>query len=228
MQNLDDLINKISSHPLFLKQKNVVENIKGWHDHEDVFSHSVKTANIAKKERSGQFITNPKTRELFIKWMEEDVFGMRRRDIAVIIALLHDCGKILSFKENGKTSTLITQNPFDSLQTMCPGHEYWGGEIVVAKILKDSGLDEKIIEYIGKVTKQHGLFSAGYYIGKEKWSKDELLNDVKTRAEGLYKESLFNMYCDGYTSPAFSQGKARVEELFNMPLFYAPREYFIP
>ena len=160
--------------------------------------------------------------------MDEDVFGMKRRDILVIIALLHDCGKILGFKENGKISTLITQNPFDPSQTMCPGHEYWGGEMVVREILKDSGLDEKIIEYIGKVTKQHGLFSAEYYVGKEKWSQSELLNDVKARAEGLCKESLFNMYCDGYTSPAFSQGKTRVEKLFNAPLFYADREYFIP
>src|SRR3989344_2528172 len=193
MQNLDDLANKISSTPLFLRLKNVVENGTGWHDHEDVFSHSVKTANIAKKERDGEFVTNPESKELFTKWMDEDVFGMKRKDVAVIIALLHDCG-----------------------------------EIVVREILKDSGLDEKLIEYIAKVIKQHGLFSAEYYVGKEKWSESELLNDVKSKAEGLRKESLFNMYCDGYTAPAFSQGKAKVKELFNMPPFYVTREYFIP
>ncbi|KKR49809.1 MAG: hypothetical protein UT85_C0010G0005 [Candidatus Levybacteria bacterium GW2011_GWA2_40_16] len=116
----------------------------------------------------------------------------------------------------------------DLSQTSCPGHEFWGGEIVVREILKDSGLDEKLIEYIAKVIKQHGLFSAEYYVGKEKWSESELLNDVKSKAEGLRKESLFNMYCDGYTAPAFSQGKAKVKELFNMPPFYVTREYFIP
>jgi len=160
--------------------------------------------------------------------MDEDVFGMKRKDVAVIIALLHDCGKILSFRENGNVSTLIIKRPLDLSQTSCPGHEFWGGEIVVREILKDSGLDEKLIEYIAKVIKQHGLFSAEYYVGKEKWSESELLNDVKSKAEGLRKESLFNMYCDGYTAPAFSQGKAKVKELFNMPPFYVTREYFIP
>ena len=53
-------------------------------------------------------------------------------------------------------------------------------------------------------------------------------NDAKSKAEGYYKESMFNMYCDGYTAGAFEFGKKMIEEIFNEPTFYIPRQYFIP
>lgn len=228
MQNLDELISQISSNPLFLKLKNVVENLDGWHDHEDVFSHSLRTANIARKEVEGGFILNPEAKDLFLKWMGEDTPGLKRRDLAVLIALLHDCGKILSFKEGEKVSTLIIQRPEDPNQTLCSGHEFWGGEIVVKEILKKTGLDEKVIRLTGDVVKQHAVFSSEFFADKENWSAEQIMNDVKVKAEGLYKESLFNMYCDGYIAQAFLNGKARIEELFNSPSLYTSREYFIP
>lgn len=228
MQNLDELINKISSNELFLRLKNVVENVDGWHDHEDVFSHSVKTGDFAKNVRGGEFISNPHARELFAKWIDEDLFGMKKKDIGVLIALLHDCGKILKYKEGDREETLITRKPSAKDQTLCPGHEYWGGEIVVREILRDSGLDTRIIDHISKVIKLHDAFSAGYFKDKQQWSVEDIIIDMKARAEGYYKEVLFNMYCDGYTAPAFEAGKARIKEIFNSPSFYSPRTYFIP
>lgn len=146
--NIDQIISQITQNNLFIKLKNIVENFQGWHDYEDVFSHSVKTANIAKKERAGKFITNQKARSLFLKWMGEKKYGMKRQDIVVTIALLHDCGKILAYKEGENTRSLITKYPQLSSQTMCPGHEYWGGELVAEEILQPLSFANNLIQYI--------------------------------------------------------------------------------
>lgn len=111
---------------------------------------------------------------------------------------------------------------------MCPGHEYWGGEIVSPKILKEVGLAGDIINYISQVIKLHDALGSIYLLGKENWTTAELVNDIKARAQGLYRESMFNMYCDGYTANAFKEGRKRLEEVFNAPSLYIPRTYFIP
>lgn len=226
--NLDQIIDKITSHGLFLRLKDVVEHGEGWHDHEVVFDHLIKTANIAKEQVDGGFITNPEAKELFDNWMNEELGGMKRRNLSILIAILHDCGKILIFKEGEKTFPLITNRPGFKDQTLCPGHEYWGGEIVSPKILKEIGLDKNIIDYISQVIKLHDALGYVYLTGKEKWSIKDLVSDVKSKAQGLYKESMFNMYCDGYTAKAFEEGKKRLEEIFNAPSLYIAREYFIP
>ena len=95
---MDPLIEKIIRNPLFLRLKNVVEN-NAWHDHEDVYSHSVKTKDIARREISGDFITNPQAKKLFQQFTNEDFNGMKRADIMILIALTHDIGKILYVKE---------------------------------------------------------------------------------------------------------------------------------
>lgn len=223
--NLDQLIEKISSHPLFLRLKDVIENSQGWHDHEAVFDHLIKTADIARKKINGDFITNSEAKTLFLNWMKEDVYGMKRADVAVLIALLHDCGKILHYKEGSSEEPLIVNKPTLTDQTLCPGHEFWGGAIVTKQILADLGFDEKLINYISSVIKQHGI---KYFDGKEKWTTSEIVNFVKSQAEGFYKEGMFNMYCDSYTASAYIEGKKRIEEVFNAPSFYIPRTYFIP
>jgi len=226
--NLDRLIELITSHPLFVRLKDVIEHAEGWHDHEPVFDHLVKTANIAKEQANGGFIMDSEAKKLFEKWMNEEIGGMKRKDLAILIALLHDCGKILSYREDNKVSTLITSKPILEGQTLCPGHEYWGGEIVAPEILKELGIGENIIDFILQVIKFHDALGYVYLTGKENWPIEALVNDIKSRAEGLYKESMFNMYCDGYTAKAFEAGKKRLEEVFNTPSLYIPRTYFIP
>lgn len=225
--NVDQLVEIVTAHSLFLKLKNVVENIEGFHNNEDVFSHSIKTAEIAKREREGKFVTNPEVQKLFLAWMEEDVFGMKRKDVSLLVALLHDCGKLLHYKENGETKPLITKRPQVPNQTGCPGHEYWGGTLVVKEILKDSGLNQDIQNYIASLVRLHDVFNA-FFQGKEQWTIAELIEDVKSRAEGLYKEAMFNSYCDCYNASPFASSKNKIEELFNNPSLYAPRTYFIP
>ncbi len=156
----------------------------------------------------------------------ERVFEIPREDIVVITALVHDCGKLLSYEESGDIKTIVLKKSISPDQTIFPSHEYWGGKIVTPEILKDIELPKEVKEYIAECVKQHGVFPA-YFNDKDSWSLDEIINDVKSQAEGLYKESLFNMYCDGYTASAFLKGKEMVEKVFGEPTFYNTRTYFI-
>ena len=226
--NFDQIVSRIINNNHFIKLKKIVENVEGWHDHEDVFSHSLKTADIAKRERTGKFITNRKARTLFLKWMTEETYGMKRQDVVVLIALLHDCGKILNYHEGKNTKSLITKYPPQPSQTMCEGHEYWGGQLVVEKMLKTLGFTSKLMQYIKTVVKVHGVFSNPYFPSKQNWSLPHIIADAKAQAGGYYKEAMFSMYCDGYTASAFTEGRKKIEEIFNDPSYYITRNYFIP
>ena len=92
---LENLITQITAHPYFQQLKNVIENIEGFHDHESVYDHCLKTARIATTQREGNFITDPKAKQLFQKWTEEKIDGIQRKDILVLAALLHDCARSL-------------------------------------------------------------------------------------------------------------------------------------
>lgn len=224
---LDQLTSHIIIHPLFLRLKSVIENSEGWHEQEDTYAHSLKTASIARRERDGGFVPNPEAKKRFVQWMTEDVFGMQQRDILVIVALLHDCGKILHYKENGAIKPLVAKVPNADNQTFCPGHEYWGGEIATTEILKEIDLSSELKTHIAQLIKLHGTFQRAYFSDKKTWSLPDIIDDIKARAESYYKESLFNAYCDGYTARAFQEDKRRIEQLFNEPSFYSSRMYFI-
>lgn len=227
--NIDEVIEMIKNHSDFLKLKNVVENIEGYHDHEDVFTHCVKTVNFAVNAKNGEFITNTTAKEKFLSFMTEEIFGMKRADIAVIVALLHDSGKILSFKEDSKIFTTNSQKPETGDQTMCPGHEYWGGQIVAKKILQDLQFDNNITEFISRMVELHSIVNDNnYYKVRENWPIESLIFDVKSKVEGRFIEGLFNAYCDWNDSPAAETGIKKIVEIFNTPSLYSKREYFIP
>lgn len=221
---LDNIINTITRNDLFLRLKEVVENIHGFHDHEDVYAHLVKTADIARREREGEFVTNPQAKQLFSHFMDEKIAGIKRKDIIVLIALLHDCGKLLSTKEGYNVQSINIKKP--NAQTSCPGHEYWGGTLVVGEILKNISLGDEIKNYISSVVRLHDTFGA-YFEPKKDWQLDDLVWDIKARAEGLYKETLFNIYCDCYTASVFEYSKKQIEKVFNVPSLYIERTYFI-
>lgn len=218
-----DFIEKIISNPLFLRLKNIVEN-NGWHDHEDMYSHSVKTKDIAQREISGDFITNPETKKLFQQFVNEDFHGIRRRDLMLLIALVHDIGKILSIKEGNKIKPLEVTNSEGI--TSAPGHEYWGSTIV-NKVLEELPLNNEVISYISRGVKVHNGFQGDYLSSRKQWPLGTLINDVKSRAEGLYIESMFNNYCDVFTASPFQPYKELVIKIFNEPALYERREYVI-
>lgn len=221
---MEKLIDKIVQNPLFLRLKNVVEN-NAYHDHEDVYSHSIKTKDIALEQIKADFITNPDAKKRFLEFIGEDFHGHKRADIMILVALLHDIGKILQVKEDEKTHPLIVTN--SEGQTSCPGHEYWGSTLV-GELLKDLSLPKEIIEYTANIIKLHDAFSEIYFTGKLGWPMGISINDVKSRAEGLYKETLFNIYCDCFTAAPFQNAKEMVIKIFNELTLYEDREYVIP
>lgn len=217
------IITKIIQNPLFLRLKNIVEN-NDWHDHEDMYSHSVKTKDIAQREISGDFITNPEAKKLFQQFVNEDCHGIRRRELMLLIALVHDIGKILSIKEGNKIRPLEVTNSEGI--TSPPGHEYWGSTIV-NKVLEELPLNNEVISYISRGVKVHDAFQGDYLPSRKQWPLDTLINDVKSRAEGLYIESMFNNFCDVFTAPPFQQYKELVIKIFDEPALYERREYVI-
>lgn len=227
--NLDQTLEQIKSHPLFLHLKIVIETNEGYHDHEDVYSHSTKTARIAMEQREGKFIIDTEALSAFKGFMEEKISGVKRRDIVVLSALLHDCGKILSYKEGDKVNTLIMQKPDGQDATICPAHEYWGGKLVAPKILSDVGISGELNGYISKMVGMHGaLNEVNYFKARDSWPVEKLVSDIKSRAKGRYIEAMFNAYCDCFNATAFETGKRLITEAFNTPYLYIPREYFIP
>ncbi len=124
---MNNLIEKIILDPLFLKLKDVIENNPS-HNHERVCDHLIKTRDIAQREISGEFIISPEAKKLFLEFVNEDLYGMKRADIMILIALLHDVGKILSVKEGDNLHPILVTN--SSGITFLPGHEYWGSTIV--------------------------------------------------------------------------------------------------
>lgn len=220
---LDQLIEKIIQNPLFLRLKDVVEN-NSYHDHEDVYSHAIKTKDVALKEIKADFIANPEARKSFTDFTDEDFHGMKRADVMILIALLHDIGKILHVKEVDKTRPLMVTD--ENGITLCPGHEFWGSTIV-GRVLQDLSLPKEIVNYISQVVKLHDTFNPGYWIDRKDWSMDSLVNDIKSRAEGLYKEALFNIYCDCFTVKPFQNAKEIIVKIFNDPNLYKERHYVI-
>lgn len=220
---IEEYIKKIIDSPLFIKLKDVVEN-NDYHDHEAVYDHLIKTKDIALREIKGDFVTNSEAKKLFLEFVNKDFQGIKRTNIMVLIALLHDIGKILSVKEGGNFSPIVVTD--SSGITSIPGHEYWGSTIV-EMILKDFNLESEIIAYISNVTRLHDTFGGAYWALKKNWPWDLVLNDVKSRAEGFYKEALFNIYCDCFNAKPFEYGENMIVKVFNEPSLYIKREYVI-
>lgn len=221
---INELIDKILQNPLFLRLKDVVEN-GPYHDHETVYSHVLKVKDTALKEIRANFISNGEAKNKFLTFTNEDFHGIKRGDIIVLIALLHDIGKALQVKEGEVTHRLLVTN--ETGQTFCPGHEYWGST-VVAEFTKDLSLSKEVIDYIAAVIRNHDTFSPIYFEARKNLNWDLLVNDVKSRAEGFYKEALFNIYCDCFTATPFQQAKEMIIKIFNEPKLYERREYAVP
>ncbi len=214
MNNIEDTINVVINNPLFLRLKDVVEN-NSYHNYERVYDHLIKTKDIAQREIKGGFITNSEAKKLFMEFINEDFHRMKKGDIIILTALLHDIGK-------AKSKLVI--DPLGI--TSCPNHEYLGSTIV-GEILKNLNLDPLIIEQISNVVKLHDTFGETYFRNKTDWTMDFLINDVKSRAENLYKEAMFNIYCDCFTAEPFQFSKEMIVKIFNEPNLYIEREYVI-
>ncbi len=220
--NLDELVKKITNTPEFLCLKKVVEN-NPYHDREDAYSHSLATYQIAQNNIKGEFITNSEAKKLFEEFLNERVTGWRKEDLLILIALLHDFGKSLFFEENGQTESILSIKP--NGDTQCSGHEYWGS-VFVKDFLKQFGLPQEVIEYISTIIRLHDSLSTDYFNPKLDWPIELIIKDLKSRAEGFYKEALFNVYCDNFKAEnLFDSAKKIIEQIFSNPFSYTPRRY---
>lgn len=204
---LANLIEKIIQTPLFLGLKKVVEN-NSYHNHESVYDHLIKTKDIALKEIKAGFITNPEAKTAFLQFINEDFNGMKKADLMILITLLHDVGKKLSVKETDAKGI-----------TSCPEHEYLGSTIV-GQFLEELSLDPKIVKYISNVVRLHNAFQGPYLPSKEDWKVKDIVEDMKSKAEGFYIEAMFNNYCDVFTAAPFQPFKDIVIKIFNEPSLY--------
>lgn len=221
---MEDLINKIIQNPLFLRLKNVVEN-GPYHNHEDVYSHVIKVKDKALKEIDADFIDNLEAKDKFNAFITEDLHGFKRGDLMVLIALVHDIGKILSVKDGNQLRPILVTN--EKGQTFCPGHEHWGSTIV-GEVLEEFSLPKEVTDYIAAVIRNHDTFNPLYFDSKASLTFDLLINDVKSRAEGFYIEALFNVYCDCFDAAPFKSAKDMIVRIFNEPKLYERQEYVVP
>lgn len=222
--DIEALVNQIINTPLFLKLKTVIEN-NAYHDHESEYDHLLKTYKIAKEQIEGDFIQNPEAKKRFLEFVNTPFENLTVGKIMLLTALLHDVGKILYYKDSGKKQSL--RHETDDGKVYMPGHEYWSST-VVGEFLKDSGLSEKVVERISTIIRLHGIFGAQYFTPISDWPIEQIIDDIKARAEGFYKEVLFNDYCDCFTAKPFAQAKEKIVKVFNQPMLYTPRGYFIP
>ena len=227
--SLSVLQEKIIAHPYFQKAKDIVED-NACHHKEKVYDHLLATAKRAKEAVKGEFITNKKAKEEFEKWMEDEKSGMKYKDVAILVALLHDIGKILVYEEDGKTYS-INQVLKDGT-TLAPGHEYWGSSLAL-KILTDIGVFADSVYLVAMVIKLHGslMFKLDGPLKFPKFNESksikEHISDMKTLGQGLEKEILFNIYVDVATCEMFGEWVEVIKEMFNEPEFYQPRKYFV-
>jgi hypothetical protein len=220
--NLEDAIKKVAENPYFKKQKKVIEN-NPYHNNESVYDHAVKTKDIAAREVSGEFIQSDEARQIFRQFTREDFYGVLKKDILVITALLHDIGKIFSFREEDATSSIIIRI---NQTTFLSGHEYLGS-LIVDKVTSDLDLPIEVVKQITDLVRLHDTFTANYFSERKQWGIEQLVNDIKSQAEGLYKEVLFIRYCDCFDAAPFLEAKKTIENIFNQPALYTKREYIV-
>ena len=138
---------------------------------------------------------------------------------------MHDVGKILNYKEDLKTGSMFLITPNGT--TLCPGHEYWGSTLT-SEFLKEANLSYDVIDFIAKGIRLHGDLGEDYFRPKIDWSIEKIIEDIKGRAEDMYKELLFNIYCDCFYAKPFQFAKKIIVKLFNEPSLYTERRYYIP
>ena len=209
--DLQKTLEIIKNNKDFLKLKNVIEDNVSHHG-ETSFEHCIQTLEKAQELITGNLITNDRAKKKFNDFINQEIDGIKKKDLLLIIALIHDCGKMIIL--DGKPLQLTPKKP---------GHGYWGS-LLVPGILQETGLSETAIVYIANCVKLH-------LAGAECWSLgitgDELLWQLKLRAENFHAEMIFNIYCDLFYNKTFQDKIHLPLELLNDPQTYERVEYSI-
>ncbi len=180
---LEEIIQEIVKQPGFLSLKDIVED-NPYHGHEDVYAHSLKTMELAGKNIDGSFITDPEARTLFLKYVREDLGGMSRGDLMILIALLHDIGKAGVEQVQTEDGTRLL------------GHEKKGAEMV-GLMIEDLRFTKNQVDLIEKVIRLHDKYN------EKNLSKGLRIERIREMGEGAHVEILFNIYCDCFNAKPF-------------------------
>lgn len=224
MQSLDDTIQKLLTHPYFEKAKHVKE-INPGHPEDSVYEHLVQTADFLKQHRGGEFISNSQARNSFQNFMKQETDGVPFGDIAVLAGLVHDIGKILSFREGDKITPINQPKP-NSDQTYSPHHGYWGAETIVRPLLGDVGVNGKVADYITDIVRVH-LVPFNYYKLSGGFAIKDAVADLKPWLEGLHVEVVFVAYADVAYNPRMRDCWELMGKMLDEPDLYLRREYFV-
>lgn len=213
--DLDETVEKIKKNENFLKLKKVIENNVG-HDHEPVYDHCIKTFELAKKNIDGHLITNEAAKKEFEKYINAEVGGIKKRDLMLLTALIHDYGKLAVFDDGGKKININVK--FPDGHTMAQGHDYWGS-VMIRDFLSEFDLPSESTDYISRIINLH---LAGWsYWEDHALSVKERLWKFKLRLQNVHIEVFFNIYCDAFYGNNFKKSLNYPIELLNMPEAYS-------
>lgn len=217
--DLQKALEQIKNNKDFLKLKKVIEN-NAYHDHESVFDHLVKTHATAEKEIKADFITNKNTKEVFEEYINEEIAGIKKRDLMQIFALIHDIGKVIVF-ENNQSMVKVNEDG----NTVATGHEYWGS-LIVGEITKEVELPEDALNYLSKCVRLHGVFNNTWQANKT-LNPEELMRLLKLSSENIHIEQVFNGYVDCFSAIPFQPAIPTIHAILNNPDAYKPMKHTI-
>ena len=223
MFHLEEITHKLLKHPYFAKAKQVKEMNPG-HPEDSVYTHLVQTADFITAHKDGAFIANTDARKLFQDFMNRKIEGVLYSDIAILTGLVHDIGKILSYKEEEKIFSSNQVSPNTGF-TYNPHHGYYGS-VIVKPLLKEVGLHEKIVDYITDIVRFH-LVPFDYYKGTAGYAIKDAIDDLKPRMEGRHIEVCINAYGDIAQHKPLQECFELIGRMFEEPHFYSTREYVV-
>ncbi|MBP9716811.1 MAG: HD domain-containing protein [Candidatus Levybacteria bacterium] len=211
--DLDRIAIQIKSHRYFDLSKKVIENNEN-HKNDPINEHLNRTFEKAKEFSDGNLITNLQAKIEFKKILNNEISGIKKSDLLVITALLHDIGKIIIFLDGSKEIPLLKRK--SNYNNSFPAHEYWGS-ILAREILTEIKLPPEAIDFICKCIRLH---NAGFNVWFEDLSNEERLWEIKLRSENIHFELIFGTYCDLFYGADFQDKLQLPIGVLNMPETY--------
>jgi len=220
---IDELINKIKNVPKFLNLKKVIENNQ-YHYNQSVYDHILEVLERAVNFSSGDFIENEEAKRLFIEFTNQEIGELKIKDSMLLTALLHDVSKSAKYNDgDGKEQAVLKTD--SNGKTEGQMHEYVSS-LLAPQFLEDRGLSEEAVNHVCKVIKLHDAFDEDYFKMVLDWPIEQIVDNVKLRAEGVYIEALFNIYCDCFTAKPFQFALKTIEKIFESPFLYSKRAFY--
>ena len=223
MSDIVTIKQQILKHPYFQKTKHIKETSPA-HPEDSVYVHLIQTADFIESRVDGRFIQNTDARALFQKIMIKKIAGMTVADLAVIIGLVHDIGKIMDYQEEG--NIFSSNQPLPNTDYVYnPNHGYYGS-LLVKELLQDIGLPKEIVEYSANIVRLH-LMPFDYYKLSTDYSLTQTIDDLKPRMEGLHVEVILNAYGDAAYNKPHKALFDLIEKMFEERHFFSTRKYFV-